>query len=163
VHGHKPTPIPRAVLDAAKASWPEQIPQAFSQAAVFKADGSASGRALAATYAAFVELGRQADAIGARVIFVALPTKPDLDHDDDETQAKMLAALDLTPEDMAVNARMGARLLAELKGDGRETLDLLPPLREAQGPLYWRKDYHLNVTGHAAVAAALLDVVGTGE
>jgi len=163
LRGRKPEPVPPAAREASKTRWPEQLPQSFNQAAIFQADPPAVDRALAATLTACRELARQADAIHARVLFVALPAKPDIDHDDDELQATMLSTLGITREDVAVNTQLGARLLAALAADGRETLDLLPILKQAQGPLYWRKDYHLNVTGHAAVAAALLDVVGPGN
>jgi lysophospholipase L1-like esterase len=163
LHGRSPTPVPRAALDAAKNRWPGPIPQAFTQAAVFKTDATLAGRALTAVYVACAELARQADAIGARVLFVALPTKPDIDDDDDERQAEIVAALGLTRDDLEINSRMGSRLLAELARGGRETLDLLPKLREVEGPLYWTQDYHLNVAGHAAVARALLETVGTTD
>ncbi|HEX5010893.1 MAG TPA: GDSL-type esterase/lipase family protein [Planctomycetota bacterium] len=163
LRGRKVEPFPLAAREASKTRWPEQLPQSFNQAAVFHADPSAIDRALAATLTACRELARQADAIHARVIFLALPAKPDIDHDDDELQATMLETIGITREDVAVNCQLGARLLAALAAEGRETLDLLPVLRQAQGPLYWRKDYHLNVAGHAAVAAALLDVLGKGD
>ena len=162
LHQRKPHPIPREAMVAAKEHWPDQIPQAFSQAAVFHADPPAADRAVAAALVVCEEIARQAAAIQARVVFAALPTKPDLDHDDDALQAEMLAALGLTREDLGVNVRLGAQLLAALAAHGHETLDLLPPLSAAQGPLYWRKDYHLNIAGHAAVAAALLDVAAGG-
>ena len=163
LRGRKPEPFPPAAREASKTRWPEQLPQAFNQAAVFESDPPAADRALAAALTACRELARQADAIHARVIFVALPAKPDIDHDDDELQATMLETLHLTREDVAVNTQLGSRLLAALAAEGRETLDLLPALKQAEGPLYWRKDWHLNVAGHAAVAAALLDVVSAGK
>lgn len=146
-------------MQAARDRWPELLPQAFTQALLFHDDPKAAELAVSAALTACEEIARQCEALGARLLVALLPTRPDLDLDDEETVAEVLEAFRLQRDDLAVNARLGASLLSQLQAQGVETLDLRPALAAAPSPRFWRKDYHLNVTGHAAVARALLEAL----
>jgi hypothetical protein len=160
IHGRKSTVLDRDELRELKDRWPELGPQAFTQAFIFHDRPEAAQQAVAAALVACEEMARQCKAMGARLIVACLPTRPELDHDDDERVAEVLEAYGMEQGDIFTNARLGESLLAALAAQGVQTLDLRPALQAAPEPRYWRKDYHLNVTGHIAVAGALLDALG---
>lgn len=163
LRGLPTTHPPAERLAAARARWPEILPQAFGQALQFAAHPDAAGRALDAALEALLELQRQCAHRGARLLVATLPAKPDVDGDDRATQAELLATLGLEAQDLAVNEALGARLRAALADAGVEALDLAPVLKARPGPMYWVRDYHLAVAGHEAVGLALARRVVTGR
>jgi len=151
----EPTPVPADRVHAARERWPAVLPQAFGQALLFDAHPAAAERALQVVREVLLELQRQCRHRDARLIVATLPTKPDVDDDDPQTQAELLASLGLDAGDLQLNGQLGARLREALAADGIETLDLAPVLRGRPGPKFWVQDYHLNVAGHEAAGLAL--------
>lgn len=156
IHGRPSSLRAHTEMQEAKVRWPDRLPQAFTQALAFHDDPQAAELALAATRVICEELARQCAFLGARLLVATLPTRPELDLDDEATVSEILEAFHLQRADLDVNARLGEQLREQLAAQGIETLDLFPVLQAAPSPRFWVKDYHLNVTGHAAVARALL-------
>ena len=154
IHGRKSSLLARKELQELKDRWPELLPQSFTQAFLFHDDRPAAELAVAAARTACEEIAHQCADLGARLLVAILPTRPELDLDDEERVAEIVQAFGMTHDDIFINARLGESLRQQLEAQGIETLDLRPALRAAPAPRYWKKDYHLNITGHAAVAGA---------
>ncbi len=90
---------------------------------------------------------------------VLLPSKPHVDVDDDrELHRTLLEKLQLTEEQFGASLALARRVMAALDEQGVRTFDATPGLAarsRPDRPLYWLKDYHLNVAGHAALAELL--------
>ena len=86
-----------------------------------------------------------------------MPTKPEADprHDVDFADA-LLASLDMTEEEYAVNQRLGNRFVAAMREREIPVIDTTAVLNRKAGPFYWKKDYHLAVSGCRLVAEQLL-------
>lgn len=68
---------------------------------------------------------------------------------------RLARELGLDAIELTLNARLSADLLARLGGRGVRTLDLADAFPASEGPYFWKRDLHLSVRGHAAVAAQL--------
>ena len=64
-------------------------------------------------------------------------------------------ALDLSPEDLDVNANMGDAFVADLRELGVELIDLRPVFSSRSEPPFWRQDLHLDLVGHRLAAEAV--------
>lgn len=133
----------------------------FNQALKFTRFPADAEIALDAATGCFREMQALCSAQGIRFLAVLLPTKPDVEQDDREAFLAVLRDTGLDEADYGVNARLGARWAEALRADGIEVLDTTAALRAAGGgPHYWKKDWHLNVSGHAVVAGLLERAVG---
>jgi hypothetical protein len=94
------------------------------------------------------------------MIVAYLPTAVDVDRElRPELFRRWIRKLGFSAEDLAIHARLGARLLAQLRDAGIETVDLTEALRARGEACYWARDLHLNLVGHEVVAQALVEVV----
>jgi len=93
---------------------------------------------------------------GSGVLFVLLPSKLDVEDDDAATADDVLAALQVTREDFALNLALTREVGEALAARGLAVADATPPLRAAgehtERPMFWRRDHHLSTTGHFVVA-----------
>lgn len=90
-------------------------------------------------------------------LLVLLPTKLDVEDDDRETWLKAYRELGLDERDAPLGLELGRRVLAAAREHGIECLDPTDAMRAASAPLYWRKDYHLGLEGHALLGTLLAE------
>jgi lysophospholipase L1-like esterase len=65
--------------------------------------------------------------------------------------------LGMLEEDLRINDRLAQAFLERLAELGCEILDPRPQMRESATSYYWKKDYHLNVRGHALLGRLLAE------
>lgn len=144
------------MLDAMER-WPGPVPQGFNQAHLFRFLRQDVGVAVDACVAFTNAIAERCEDLGADLIVVALPSKPEVDGDHDrETVQAILDAMDLNDADLAVNTDMKERYIAGVRAAGIRCVDPAAEMRATTEPFFWREDHHLNVTGHALVAELLL-------
>jgi lysophospholipase L1-like esterase len=157
-----------ALVSGANERWPELLPQGFNQVCQFRYWEGDEDVALAAAAAALREIAALGSRHGFRLAVVALPSKPDVDRADD---AQVIDAIETQlgygERERTANLLLGRRLLAELDADGILGIDPSDAMQAETRPLYWRKDHHLDVTGHALLARivrdGILDLVRAAE
>ena len=94
---------------------------------------------------------------GIRLIVLYLPSWPDIEPTLPSLKLrKLLEALELTPEALAVTDRLADRWLAKQKELGIETIDLRPAFKASKTSAYWTADWHINLVGHRIVADELI-------
>jgi hypothetical protein len=142
---------------AAAARWPGPMYQGFNLAHRWRAFPHERERALEVVVESFVAMRDLCEEQGIRFLTVALPTKMDVDEDDLEVRESVRQHLRLEPADLDALEEERQRFMAALARHGIPCLDPAPAMREVDEPLYWRRDYHLNVAGHALVAGLLRD------
>jgi lysophospholipase L1-like esterase len=148
------TPEYRDPLQAANERWPDLLAQGFNQAYYF---AWAEGDAQVAQQVTIDVFGQMADLCeehGIRFAAVILPSKPDVDTDDDRIDA-ILGDLGLTREQFAVNLQLARNLAAALRAREIPCVDPTDAMRASDTPYYWKKDHHLDIAGHALVARLL--------
>jgi hypothetical protein len=132
----------------------------FNQALKFSRFPEDGELALSVAVGCFEELAAICRERGIGLLAVILPTKPDADlADDRDTFEQTLATCGLTAEQYGINARLGARFAEALRARGIAVLDATAAFQADPTPHYWRKDWHLNVAGHALLARLLLPEV----
>ena len=117
--------------------------------------------------AAALDLCERAQAIclreGIELVVLCLPDPMAVDRQSHaELFERLERELELDSAALATNTRLGRELLARLAARGVRTLDLTAAFASGAGPYFWRKDLHLSVAGHAAVAAALEPLFADG-
>ncbi len=138
------------------------VAQGFSQAHRFNHQFGEAESALDTAVACFLELQRLTSQRNVTLIAAILPTKVDVESNDDREQTDaILAALELTREQYDINRKLAERFAELLREQGVHVVELQASMQAETTPLFWRKDYHLNVDGHAFVARALLESVGS--
>ena len=110
---------------------------------------------LQAACAAYREMKSVCDAHGIRMLAVILPTKMDVEEDDHERWQAASAALQLEPGDVIRELEVARRFAECVRAAGLPCLDPTEDLRRADEVLYWRRDYHLGVRGHALLGSLL--------
>jgi len=137
--------------------WGGRVPQGFNQAFLFRFLRQDVGVAVDACITATLEIAQRCEELGAELIVMVLPTKPEVDGGDDaDTTQAIMDAMSLSEADYAVSAGMATRYLAGLREAGIRCVDPALEMHAADEPLFWRTDYHLNITGHDLAARALL-------
>lgn len=113
--------------------------------------------AVAASVETTLAIQTNCDKLGARLIIVYIPpvydVTPELVAED---KAAIQAALELSDEQLGSTERQADAYLAALAEAGVETLDMRPSFRDAEDPLYWLSDHHINLAGHRLIADQLL-------
>jgi hypothetical protein len=133
---------------------------AFRSLFYFRRHPEGAERALADALELCGEMSAACRALGTRCVVLYLPTAVDVDRElRPELFRRWIRKLGFSEEDLAIHARLGERLLADLRAAGVETLDLTEALRARGEPCYWERDLHLNLVGHAVVAGVLVPVV----
>lgn len=114
-------------------------------------------RSMELVVSAYRDMDRLCREHGILLVALLLPTKMDVDlADDRETMDRARRELGLDEEQAALGARLGAEFVRAMAELGIPCIDPTSAMRACDTPLYWRKDYHLNVAGHALVAELLL-------
>ncbi len=143
-------------LTAAQELWSAACWQGVNQIVRFRRFPEEREASLRAVVASFEAMQALCDERGARFLAVVLPTKFDTDSDLNPPRvSRLMRTLELEPEDLAANARLGDDFVRAMAASGIDCLDTTPVLRADEQPCYWRRDHHLNVHGHARVAEAI--------
>lgn len=146
----------RQRIESVAERWPGPAGQGFNEAYRFRAFPWEVEKALELVTQSFVAMQARCTELGLRLVVVVLPTKMDVEPEDDRaTQEAVRAALELEPEDLAVLTTLARDLESNLRAAGLEVLGPLEAMRAAEPPLYWREDYHLSTRGHAWLAAEM--------
>lgn len=152
----------RETIAAVGERFPIIVAQGFNQEFLFRYREGDGEVALAASLAALDELGQVCEGLGADLLVALIPTKWEVDGDDDrERMEAILEALSIAPDDYGVHDRLADGLLAGLAQRGVPCVDPRPALAADPRVLFWRQDHHLSVVGHEALAAQLLEPVRT--
>ncbi|MDF1798597.1 MAG: hypothetical protein P1V81_05435 [Planctomycetota bacterium] len=134
------------------------IAQAVEGAVYFRNNPGEAQLALAEAVAVCEELVRHAERRGIRLLFLYLPSPLETEPDAHAAQfEELLAAMELDGASLATYFELGDQLLSRLTDLGGEIRDLRPAFRDSSVPLFWERDLHLNLDGHALVAAEVLD------
>jgi len=142
--------------------FPEGIYQGFNQAYRWVHFQAEAERSVEIVTESFRQMGALCAEHGVAFLPVVLPTKMDVDGDDDaERQASLRNQLELSEEEVAVNLRSVQRVVQVLEAEGLRWLDPTEAMRDHAEPLYWRMDYHLNTAGHALVGRLLAEELRT--
>jgi hypothetical protein len=97
------------------------------------------------------------DTVESRLLVVVLPAPPDTDWPEPpEVFERLRQNLALGRADLELHRELTARLVDGLARRAIECLDA-GPLFAQGGPYFWTKDLHLNLEGHRALAAAVLE------
>jgi len=142
-------------------AWAAIMPQGFNQAYLFRYLGAHdSALALETAVGFYREMSRVCAEAGADFLTVVIPTKPDVDGVAGRAMSEaLLAGLSLDADDFALNRRLGQRFVAALGSEGILCVDPTGVFERSDTELYWRRDHHLNVAGHALLAEQLLPPV----
>jgi hypothetical protein len=111
-------------------------------------------------------LDQHVTASGGRLVIVVLPTKMQVEPEDDAgAMRRSLRLLDLSQDVVAYSDEARARMLAAARAANVRLIDPLPELQQASrnGRLYYRRDWHLNVRGNQAMAQILATSLATLE
>jgi hypothetical protein len=109
----------------------------------------------------FVEMNRMAQSKGKLLYVILIPTKHDVEpqrHSPAWTQA--IRELGLGEGEIQIASRMRLALGQALKRAGIPVLDPTEAMKSQTEELFWKKDYHLNVSGHFILAQRFYDEFG---
>jgi lysophospholipase L1-like esterase len=130
--------------------------QFYNQVVYFHDHPGEEEAALAMAVEVTAEIERRCEELGARLLVCYLPPYA---HGQPERYADYLAVaqehVPMPADAVAVDERLADAWLARLAEDGITAVDLRPAFRAAADPLYWESDHHINLAGHALVAAEL--------
>jgi lysophospholipase L1-like esterase len=111
-------------------------------------------------------LDQHVTASGGRLVIVVLPTKMQVEPEDDAgAMRRSLRLLGLSQDVVAYSDEARARMLAAARAANVRLIDPLPELQQASrnGRLYYRRDWHLNVRGNQAMTQILATSLATLE
>lgn len=104
------------------------------------------------------------DERGIRFVVAYLPPRQDVERGSRNPKLEpVLQALELAPSALASTSAMADDLLARLRSDGIEVVDLRAGLAAMRRSPYWNSDWHLNLAGHRLVSQALLEALTRGN
>lgn len=148
---------PRYVATAREVvqRWEGPFSQGLNQAYRWKSFPDEAERALDAVRDSYRAMQALCDERGIAFLAALLPTKMDVDEDDRSTWRAACDALGLAEPDVGRALELGRRLLAESEAEGIESLDPTDAMVRSEEVLYWRKDYHLSLDGHALFGGLL--------
>lgn len=136
--------------------WPGPVSQGFNQAYRWKNFPDEAELSLDAVVHSYLAMQELCERNGIDFLAVVLPTKMDVDGDDDlATRESVRDALGLGVEETRMNRRLGERFIDALQASGVRWLDPTRAMLASPTFLYWRRDYHLNLDGHALLAELL--------
>jgi hypothetical protein len=104
------------------------------------------------------QLDRHVTADGGRLAVMVIPSKPQVEPDDERGGLlRALRLLDLGPDDAGYDDVARERMLAAVRGAGVTLIDPLAELQQAAkvGRVFYRRDWHLNGRGNKVLAEAL--------
>ena len=149
----------REPLVAVQQRWAGPLAQGGNQAYRFKHHPEEAEEAFEDALTACLAIRGLCAREGVALLFVLVPTKVDADagKQGEEALDEFRALLGLTPDEVALNRRLGERLAAALEAEGVACIDPTDAMRADPRPLYWTTDHHLNVEGHRFVAELLAE------
>lgn len=103
-------------------------------------------------------LNAQVAADGGRLALLVIPSKPQVEPEDERGGlARAARLLELDPETVRYEEIARERILGAGRAAGVAVVDPLPGLQQAArgGRVYYRRDWHLNVRGNQALAEIL--------
>jgi lysophospholipase L1-like esterase len=134
------------------------LAQAFTQILFFDEHPAERAAALDAATGVTREIARQCDERGIALLVVYLPPMIDVQRERFEPWVtNMVRTLELDEETLHVSDRLADEWIADARAAGIDLLDLRPAFRASKEPLYWTSDHHIDLAGHALVAAKLFD------
>ncbi len=136
--------------------------QGLHQAMLLKQHPEAEKDAVEATLRQFERIKARCEEEGLPLVTIVLPTKIGVDdYTEDERlpKEKVLEPVKLTFEEYGVTRRMGKSVVDGLVARGITVIDPYETFLAVPEPLYWLRDQHLAVRGHALLADILTPVV----
>ena len=130
--------------------------QGLNQAYRWKAFPAEPELALDSALTAYRAMKSLCDQRGIAFLAVLLPTKMDVDEDDRENLRAALDSLGLDERDLTSNLAAGRRFLEGARAAGIACLDPTEEMARSPEILYWKKDYHIAVRGHALLGGLLV-------
>ncbi|MCZ6598503.1 MAG: SGNH/GDSL hydrolase family protein [Planctomycetota bacterium] len=134
--------------------------QAANQLLLFKQRPALALHAAEAARQVTDEVARLCEERGIALIFVYIPSaievQPELYRGPFEQVGELL---DLELEDVAVTTRVADAWLEHVEALSLPALDLRPAFRAESEPLYWHRDWHMNVLAHERIAELLVPLV----
>ncbi len=147
-------------LTTVREHWPRRtcLSQGYVQALVFKQLGDAAvDIAVDEAMNSLERMAALCATANVPVIFAMLPTKLDVDGDDDAFLLTTVRdQLDLSAADFGVNRRLALRVVDAMRARGHLMIDLHDALHAEPEPVFWRRDLHLSLRGHDVVAREIL-------
>jgi hypothetical protein len=134
--------------------------QSLQQAGRARRDPAAMAAAVARAADILVRLDQDVRANGGRLAVTILATRAQVEPNLGKPQQRATAALlGLGEAELGFDDEVAATVAGRLRPAGVPMLSLREALGAAAGaePLYYSRDWHLNVAGHRAVAAALAE------
>jgi len=134
------------------------VSQGFNQLAFFNAFPQLAETAIGIT----VDLLKQTQVLCAEhdigLTVVLLPSKHDVEPETDADRFQAVArALDLQGDQLLANRQMTDELRRRLEQHGISVVNPETQMTATGEEMFWRRDHHLNVAGHAALATALFE------
>jgi lysophospholipase L1-like esterase len=150
-------PAVRDRIEDARKLTREILAQSLSQVYDFTWRPSNGYTGLAASIEALGSIAAMCRQREVPLLIALLPTKEDADVPiDADRMLELVKLLGLNEHELGVNRRLTRLLDEALTRAGVRVLDLYEPMRAVTDrPLYWRRDHHLNVDGHALVGELL--------
>ena len=147
----------RLLLHSVAQDHPDAVGQVLNAAEYFRRGGAREVEiALRMGREVTREIARQCEELAAGLLVVYLPAPSELpDQSPLEDLLQAAGKLELDQADLDLVGTMGDAYLSDLESLGVATLDLRPVFAARAGLLYWRRDLHLALAGHAAAATAV--------
>lgn len=143
-------------LKAARATDAPGIAQFWTSALYFHSFPEEVDVAVSAALALSADIAGAAEARGIRVLFAYVPSRAELAPDAEvERSRATLTTLGLTRADLDTAGRIADRYLQGLAALDVPTVDLRARFRGEPRAPYWDRDQHIDLAGHAAIAAEL--------
>jgi len=142
-----------ARLEAAQRISSAAVSQGFNQILFFASFPELEQLAIDLTVVALREIHGLCIEHEIQLSVVLLPSKFDVEPErDEQTAGEVVATLGLDQDQLAINRRLTRALADVLAAMDLESLDLSPELTARDAEFYWKRDHHLSVAGHAALA-----------
>lgn len=94
-------------------------------------------------------------------IVIFLPTKADVEWQTDSPRlGQVKECLHLDESDLKINRDLVIALMRQLSDIHVSLLDMHKAMEGHQSEFFWKKDYHLNVRGHAFLAERIYEIFG---
>jgi hypothetical protein len=139
-------------LEDAQASGTAAVAQGLNQIYLMRTFPTLRARSLEITIDAFESISEVCAEHGIGFFVVLLPAKADVEPETDTTTAGAAEILQLQPGDLELNRRLATALAEALEQRNIPVLDLHADFEASERELFWKRDHHLNITGHRLLA-----------
>ena len=96
---------------------------------------------------------------GSYLLIALLPTKIDTEHQTDETRIdEVFKIMNFNASHLQKNRKMVISLTAWLEKNDITYIDLQETFKKSDKELFWKTDYHINMSGHKAIADEILSI-----